>query len=108
MRDELLLGCDFSSSPSRRKPIVMALGAAVRGRVLLQELQKVDTLARFGQWLAQPVTWIGGFDFPFGLPRELVEHLGWPTQWRECMAHYAGLTRADIRSTFAAFCDARP
>ncbi|MDP3620125.1 MAG: DUF429 domain-containing protein, partial [Ramlibacter sp.] len=38
----------------------------------------------------------------------LVEHLGWPTTWRECMAHYASLSRADIRTTFAAFCDSRP
>ncbi|HSV35922.1 MAG TPA: DUF429 domain-containing protein, partial [Ramlibacter sp.] len=67
-----------------------------------------DTLAGFGEWLAQPGDWVGGFDFPFGLPRELVEHLGWPTQWRDCIAHYTGLTRAEIRATFAAFCDARP
>ena len=51
---------------------------------------------------------MGGFDFPFGLPRELVEHLGWPTEWAACMAHYASLTRPQIRETFAAFCDARP
>ena len=42
-----------------------------------------------------------GFDFPFGLPRELVEHLGWPTGWRECMRHYASLTRPQIRATFS-------
>jgi hypothetical protein len=29
-------------------------------------------------------------------------------QSRHCIAHYAGLTRAEIRTTFAAFCDARP
>jgi hypothetical protein len=51
---------------------------------------------------------VGGFDFPFSLPRELVEHLGWPVQWAPLMAHYAGLSRAEIRSTFAAFCAARP
>ena len=37
-----------------------------------------------------------------------MEQLGWPLQWRDCIAHYAGLTRAEIRSTFAAFCDSRP
>jgi hypothetical protein len=51
---------------------------------------------------------VGGFDVPFGLPRELVVHLGWPLQWADCMAHYASLSRAQIRDTFAAFCDARP
>jgi hypothetical protein len=108
MEPPLLVGCDFSSSPTRRKPIVMALGTASSGRVVLQRLERIETLAAFTQWLRRPGPWIGGFDFPFGLPRELVEHLGWPTQWRECILHYAGLTRADIRTTFAAFCDARP
>ncbi len=75
---------------------------------MLARLDKFDSLQAFGHWLQQPGDWVGGFDFPFGLPRELVEHLGWPTSWRECMAHYATLSRADIRTTFAAFCDARP
>lgn len=104
----VLLGCDFSSSPTRRKPIVLALGQRRGDVVSLQRLEKLPTLEGFAQWLAQPGEWVGGFDFPFGLPRELVEHLGWPTQWAACMAHYAGLTRPQIRETFAAFCDARP
>jgi hypothetical protein len=104
----LLLGCDFSSSPSRRKPIVLALGHETGGRVVLARLEPLPTLDAFAEWLAQPREWIGGFDFPFGLPRELVEHLGWPVRWRDCIAHYATLSRSEIRSTFAAFCDARP
>jgi hypothetical protein len=104
----LLLGCDFSSTPTRRKPIVLALGGAASGRVQLTRLEKIESLADFADWLRRPQAWIGGFDFPFGLPRELVEHLGWPTDWRECMGHYASLTRAQIRETFAAYCAARP
>ena len=104
----LLLGCDFSSSPTARKPIVLAWGRERSGRVVLERLQHIPTLQAFGAWLAEPGEWVGGFDIPFGLPRELVEHLGWPLQWHACMQHYAGLTRAEIRDTFAAFCDARP
>ncbi len=103
-----LLGCDFSSSPTRRKPIVLAIGQRRGDVVALERLERLPTLEAFAHWLAQPGDWVGGFDFPFGLPRELVEHLGWPTDWAACMAHYAGLTRAEIRATFAAFCDARP
>ncbi len=103
-----LVGCDFSSTPTRRKPIVLAWGSLASGRVVLSRLEKIESLAAFGAWLAQPGDWLGGFDFPFGLPRELVEQLQWPLQWRECIAHYAGLSRAEIRETFAAFCDARP
>lgn len=104
----LLLGCDFSSTPTRRKPVVLALGEEAKGRVQLLRLEKLESLEAFAAWLREPREWIGGFDFPFGLPRELVEHLGWPTTWRECMAHYASLSRAQIRETFAAYCDARP
>jgi hypothetical protein len=108
LADPLLIGCDFSSSPTARKPIVLALGSLLRDRVVLAGLERVATLAAFEHWLAEPRDWVGGFDFPFGLPRELVEHLGWPLQWHACIQHYAGLSRAQIRSTFAAFCDARP
>jgi hypothetical protein len=103
-----LLGCDFSSSPARRKPIVLAWGKAQGGRVQLQRLERAETLDAFSTCLLQEAAWTGAFDLPFGLPRELVETLGWPTDWAACMAHYAGLSRADIRDRFAAFCDARP
>ncbi len=103
-----LIGCDFSSSPTRRKPIVLAVGQAMGERVVLERVLKLEGLPAFGKWLAQPGPWVAGFDFPFGLPRELVEHLGWPLDWAGCMAHYASLGRAEIRATFAAFCDGRP
>ena len=77
-------------------------------RLQLQALHRFPTLSAFADWLQQPQTWVGGFDLPFGLPRELVEHLGWPTDWLACMQHYASLSRQDIRLTFKAFCEARP
>ena len=104
----LLLGVDFSSSPSRRKPIVMALGERSGACVRLRALEAFDTLDALGRWLAAPGHWVGGFDLPFGLPRELVAQLGWPLVWEDCMQHYRQLTRAQIRDTFAAFCAARP
>ena len=87
---------------------MMATGSALKGRVLLATLERLESLDGFEQWLRQERAWTGAFDFPFGLPRELVTHLGWPTQWLESMRHYAGLSRPEIRNTFSAFCDARP
>lgn len=103
-----LIGCDFSSSPTRRKPVVLAMGRLQGSRVQLDSLHTFDTLQAWADWLAQPGPWVGGFDLPFGLPRELVETLGWPTDWAACMDHYAALSRAEIREQFAAFCNARP
>ena len=108
MHPPLLLGCDFSSAPSVRKPIVMALGHAVPGGVALRRLERFPSLEAWREWLAEQPAWVGAFDFPFGLPRELVAHLGWPMQWLPLIAHYAGLDRAVIRETFGAFCAARP
>ncbi|MDR6537371.1 hypothetical protein J2739_003148 [Variovorax soli] len=108
MHPPLLLGCDFSSAPSARKPIVMALGHAVPGGVALRRLERFPSLEVWREWLAEQPAWVGAFDFPFGLPRELVAHLGWPMEWLPLIAHYAGLDRAVIRETFAAFCAARP
>lgn len=108
MNAKLLAGCDFSSSPSRRKPIVIALGTESKGRVLLNELERIESLTHFGQWLQQERAWTAAFDFPFGLPRELVAQLGWPLHWPDLIRHYASLERSEIRNLFAAFCDARP
>lgn len=105
----LLFGCDFSSAPSRRKPIVTALGRLAGQRVQLTALLRHDSLGEWAAWLSTPgQDWLGAFDLPFGLPRELVRTLGWPTDWAACMDHYAQLTRPAIRDLFAAFCDARP
>lgn len=108
-----LLGCDFTSAPSRRKPIVHALGRLIgeagRGqRVVLDGLARFETLAAWSDALGEPGPWVGGFDLPFGLPRALVQALGWPLQWDACIAHYAALARTQIRDTFAAYCAARP
>jgi hypothetical protein len=104
----VLIGCDFSSSPSQRKPIVIAEGTESGGRVLLARLHRLATLDEFADWLGPDRSWTGAFDFPFGLPRELVEYLAWPLQWPALIAHYAALGRPEIRDLFAAFCDARP
>ena len=103
-----LIGCDFSSSPTLRKPIVLAHGSLRGSAVVLERLERLDSLDAFSAWLQPPATWVAGFDLPFGLPRELLVALAWPQTWEASIRHYAQLSRADIRSQFKAFCDARP
>lgn len=104
----LLAGVDFTSRPTARKPITVALGQLQHGVLRLTRIETHAEFDGFSSWLHTPGPWLGVFDLPFGLPRELVLALGWPTEWRALMEHYAALSREDIRSTFAAFCDARP
>jgi hypothetical protein len=104
----MLAGIDFTSRPTRRKPITVALGALDRGVVRLARIESHEGFDGLATWLRTPGPWLAACDFPFGLPRELVETLGWPSEWLPLMRHYAALSREEIRHTFAAFCDARP
>lgn len=109
-----LRGIDFSSRPDRRKPIVLAegrwrAGSASSGpEVELTALRTLPSLTDYAACLREPGPWVAGCDFPFGLPRELVQALGWPQDWPALMDHYAAQSRDDLRARFVAFCAARP
>lgn len=103
-----IAGVDFTSRPSRRKPITVASGHVLGG---VARLDRVDSLADFdgfAGWLRTPGPWVAAIDMPFGLPRELVAALGWPAEWLPLMRHYTSLGREEVRARFAAFCAARP
>ncbi len=74
-RFPVLWGVDFSSAPSRRKPITVAGGRRQGGRLELQGIEALPDLAAFEARLATPGPWLGAFDFPFGLPRAFVDAL---------------------------------
>jgi len=104
-----IYGIDFTSVPRRAKAITIArLSVDDEGSHALVGVEALVDWPSFDAFLARPGPWIAGFDLPFGLPRELVETLGWPREWRALMRHYAALDRATIRETFVAFCNARP
>jgi hypothetical protein len=103
-----LIGVDFTSAPTATKPITVARGSLRGARVTLQRVDALPGFSAFEALLREPGPWVGAFDFPFGLPRELVETLNWPRKWPALLQHYAGLSRREIRDTFAAFCAARP
>jgi len=109
---DLLLGVDFTSAPSRRKPITVAIGrwnaARRRPRYRLVEVLGLETLDEFRRFLETSGPWLGGFDLPFGQPRPLVEHEGWPTEWPAFVEFYCGCPRPLLRETFRRWCDARP
>lgn len=103
-----LRGVDFTSRPTPRKPIVQAEGYLVGHTLHLERLRSFADPRTFADSLREPGPWLGGFDLPFGLPRELVQALHWPDTWPALITHYRQLDRATIRATFGAFCAARP
>lgn len=108
----LFLGVDFTSAPCARKPITAARGHWLATRPLptweVEDVLELTSFAAFDALLATPGPWVGGFDLPFGQPRMLVEHEGWPNTWAAFVRHYCGLPRAVLRDAFRRWCDARP
>ncbi len=86
----------------------MALGQLSGAALRLTRIDAHSSFDGLAEWLRTPGPWVAAFDMPFGLPRELVTALGWPSEWLPLMRHYGALSRAEIRAHFAAFCAARP
>lgn len=107
-----VIGVDFTSAPSRRKPLTVAVGrwrdTTPRPSYELDEIRLLTSLDDFDRFLAEPGRWVGGFDLPFGQPRSLIEHEGWPTEWPEFVRFYCDQPRASLRDVFRRWCDARP
>ncbi len=108
----LIHGVDFTSAPGPRKGITVASGT-LRGqrgdlRLALESIGTLEGWPQFEAWLRTPGPWVGGFDFPFSLPREAVVDLGWPQQWEPLVGHCASLGRVRLRELLDAYRESRP
>jgi hypothetical protein len=103
-----IIGVDFTSAPRRAKPITVAHAEPRAGALRVLALEPLYDFAAFEALLERPGPWTGGFDFPFGLPAELVRDLGWPRGWKPLVAHCARLTRGELRATLDAYRATRP
>ena len=75
---------------------------------VLHGIEAVPDWTGFETWLARPGPWIGGFDFPFGLPREAIIDLGWPRTWPDLVSHCRTLGRDDFRAALDRYRVSRP
>jgi hypothetical protein len=105
-----LLGVDFTCAPTRRKPITVARGERVGAVLRLRALEALPTLAGFEALLREPGPWLGGFDFPFGLPREFVDAQGLGDSTAAVITELQRrcATRMDFRALVDAWGNGRP
>lgn len=101
-------GVDFTSRPGTRKPITAATGRFTGHGFELLRMDEFGDWPAFEAWLARPGPWVGGFDFPFGLPREAVIDLGWPRNWPDLVCHCRGLGREGFRAVLDRYREGRP
>jgi hypothetical protein len=103
-----IYGVDFTCAPRRAKPITVASGVLKKTSLHVEAIERMETFAAFEAFLERPGPWVGGFDFPFSLPLELVRDLGWPTEWPQLVAHCARFSRIGFRKALDDYRATRP
>ncbi|HUN91397.1 MAG TPA: DUF429 domain-containing protein [Burkholderiaceae bacterium] len=91
-----ILGVDFTSRPGPRKPIVVAVARAASRIVHVESIRRIETFAAFEDRLREDGPWIGGFDFPFGLPRAFVDARLPARDWADLVERVAAMSRDEF------------
>jgi len=102
-----IYGVDFTCAPRRAKPITVAAGVLTGKTLAIRKVERLETFGEFEALLARPGPWVGGFDFPFSLPRELVRDLGWPSSWKALVRHCAAMSRPQFREALDRYRETR-
>lgn len=78
------------------------------GCLCIEQVEALTDFAAFEAVLQRPGPWLGGFDFPFGLPREAVTDLALPTRWDALVRHCNSLGKPGFRALLDGHRQARP
>ncbi len=112
----LVRGMDFTSRPTRRKPI-LCVECLLVGDVLhlagINPWRRLKDFDEFESFLSDPspagLPWIAGIDFPFGMPLMFIENMKWPGKWADYVAtEVESLTRDAWREVLDSYKRDRP
>jgi len=101
-------GVDFTSRPSRAKPITCLPCRFTNGVLIAGQLETFADFDGFTAMLARPGPWVAGLDFPFGLPRKFIAGAGWPQSWAGYVEYAARLGKDGFRAALEAYKGDRP
>jgi hypothetical protein len=76
-----LYGIDFTSAPSKEKPITCVVGWFENELLEIENLHLLTSFEDFEAFLNSGGPWVAGLDFPFGQPKKLINNLDWPKTW---------------------------
>ena len=108
-----LAGVDFTSAPSRKKPITVAVGRLTHGCLKVVELINLHDWPGFEVFLAAPAVaglpcQLIALDFPFSLPHDFLRASAWPTNWSEVMQRLSQLSKPQFEAWITDFCALQP
>ncbi len=98
-----IFGFDFTSAPSRKKPITCAEGVLEGERLLIERVVRIEDFYGFEEALHRAGPWVGGFDFPFGQPRELIVELDWARSWAGYVQYVERIGKGTFEETLKSF-----
>ena len=98
-----IFGIDFTSRPTRSKPITCMECVLEGAHLRAQRLTEWRDFAGFEAALRRPGPWIAGIDFPFGQSRRFIETIGWPDTWPRYVDHVSRLGRQGFRAALDAY-----
>jgi Protein of unknown function (DUF429) len=101
-------GIDFTSAPRKAKAITVAHASLAKAKLTITHVERLESFEAFDAFLSTPGPWIGGFDCPFGLPRELVETLDWPNDWYALTKHVQALGKESFKANLNRVRESRP
>ena len=104
-----LYGLDFTSRPTRQKPLTLAEGTLRQTTLHVTAIHRLEHFPAWEAILATPGPWLMACDFPFGLPRDLLRFLAWPCPtWAASITHLRRIPRAGLEPLFKTYRDAHP
>jgi len=98
-----IFGLDFTSVPRPKKAITWLQAHLETGSLYLDAFGALTTFDSFEAFLAHPGPWLAGMDFPFGQPRKLIEHIGWPTTWAGYVEHISKMSKSEFVDALGAY-----
>ena len=103
-----IYGLDFTSAPSRRKPITCACCELETTTLVIKTCLRLPTFEDFEAFLHTEGPWLAALDFPFGQPRKLITNLGWPETWEGYMHLISSMSKQTFEQTLQNYQENRP
>lgn len=98
-----IFGIDFTSAPSRKKPITCAACDLHETLLTVTDCLKLSSLVEFDTFLHSSGPWIAALDFPFGQPQKLISNLGWPHTWEDYIQTISSMGKACFEDTLTRY-----
>ncbi|MEO0563473.1 MAG: DUF429 domain-containing protein [Chloroflexota bacterium] len=94
-----IFGLDFTSAPSKRKPLTLASATLTDGVLRPESVEAMPSFKGFEALLERVGPWVCGMDFPFGQPLKLIENLNFPMDWQAYVELVEGMGKREWVAT---------